>query len=108
MAMLQRVRRVRRSSVSCYGVMQVPSIAVLATTRTVGNYLEQAFPFLLSMYMHAALVDANAASRCGWIWLLARCYYPFVFKVPFPGVLLSTAPAYGSILYMISTAMLAI
>ena len=86
---------------------QVPSLAVLATTRTVGNYLEQAFPFLLSLYMHAVLVDVNVAAMCGWIWLFARCYYPLVFRVPFPGVLLSTAPAYGAIIYMLSAAMLA-
>ena len=87
---------------------RVPSVHVLAATRAVGNYLEQAPPFLLALYAHAALVSVRSATVCGWAWLVARSYYAFVFVRPFPSLLLSTVPAYLAIAYMLATAVLAL
>ena len=87
---------------------RVGSARVLAASRTVGNYLEQAPPFLLALYAHAALVSVRTAARCGWLWLAARSYYGSVFVLRFPGILLSTVPAYLAIAYMLVTAVLAV
>ena len=87
---------------------RVGSGRVLATTRTVGNYLEQAPPFLLALYLHAALVSVRTAATCGWVWLAARACYPVAFTLRFPGVLLSTVPAYLAIAYMLATAVRAV
>ena len=87
---------------------RVANARVLATTRAVGNYLEQAPPFLLALYAHAALVSVRSAAVCGWAWLAARSYYSFVFVLPFPSLLLSTVPAYLAIAYMLATAVLAL
>ena len=81
--------------------------AVLAADRAVANFLEQTPPFLLALLLHAALVSASGAARCGWIWLGARAIYPFVFAKPFPAVLLSTLPAYGCVGFMLAAALLA-
>jgi hypothetical protein len=81
---------------------------VLTADRTVANYLEQTIPFLVSMYLHAVLVSASGAAFCGWIWLAARVLYPFVFKLPFPAIFISTLPAYVCVLYMLGTALLTI
>ena len=82
--------------------------AVLAADRAVANFLEQTPPFLLALLLHAALVSASGAARCGWIWLGARAIYPFVFANPFPAVLLSTLPAYGCVGFMLAAALLAV
>ena len=82
--------------------------AVLAADRAVANFLEQTPPFLLALLLHAALVSASGAARCGWIWLGARAIYPFVFAKPFPAVLLSTLPAYGCVGFMLAAALLAV
>ena len=70
--------------------------------------MEQAAPFLIALFIHAALVDARTATRYGWVWLGSRALYPFVFRMPFPGLLVSTVPAYCCILYMLFTAVRAV
>ena len=87
---------------------RVPSTRVLAATRAVGNYLEQAPPFLLALYAHATLVSVRTAMMCGWAWLAARSYYAAAFVRPFPTLLTSTVPAYLAIAYMLATAVLAL
>lgn len=82
--------------------------AVLDADRAVGNLLEQSLPFLVSLLAHAALVDAAGAARCGWVWIVCRLVYPFAFRLPFPGVLMSTVPAYAIIAYMLATAVVAV
>lgn len=86
----------------------VPSALMLCATRTVGNFLEQALPFLLALYAHAALVSCRDAARCGWLWLLARSYYPLVYSMRFPALLLSTVPSYLCVAYMLATAVRAL
>lgn len=44
--------------------------------RTVGNMLEQSFPFLVSLWLHAFYADVGSAAQLGWIWLLFRAFYP--------------------------------
>lgn len=78
-------------------------IATLRADRTVGNYLEQLTPFLLGLYAHAILVDANRAALLGWAWLGFRSYYPGVFGAP-PFLFASTLPAYGVVWYLLATA----
>ncbi len=62
--------------------------------RTVGNMLEQSFPFLVSLWLHAFYADVGSAAQLGWIWLLFRAIYPAVFSKGIPFLLLSTVPGY--------------
>ena len=79
---------------------------MLTADRAVGNLLEQSLPFLLSMYMHAALVSSSQAATIGWIWLAFRSIYPFVYPIAFPAIFVSTLPSYTCIIYMLGTAVL--
>ena len=79
---------------------------MLAADRTVGNLLEQAVPFLVSMYMHAALVSSSQAATIGWVWVASRSIYPFVFPMAFPAIFASTLPSYTCIIFMLGTALL--
>ena len=81
---------------------------VLAANRAVANYLEQSLPFLVALYTYAGVVSASGAAIHGWVWLAARCLYPVVFPLPFPGVFLSTMPAYAVVLRMFAASVLAI
>lgn len=60
--------------------------------RTAGNMMEQAIPFLVSLWLCAIFESPTYASRLGWLWLLFRSFYPFVFA----GIWLpaSTVPGY--------------
>jgi len=75
--------------------------AVLRADRTVGNYLEQLPPFLVSLWLYAFYVSAPGAESVGYAWLAARALYPFVFSKGVPYLFLSTFPAYGFIWYML-------
>jgi uncharacterized MAPEG superfamily protein len=75
--------------------------AVLAGDRTAGNFMEQLLPFLIILFGHAAVVDANRAAVCGWIWLIFRSFYPIVYNMPFPALFLSTLPSYSIIWWML-------
>jgi len=74
--------------------------SVLAMDRTVGNFLEQALPFFLGLFLYALFVGCNTAAKLGWVWVASRAYYPLVFRHPFPAVLASTLPAYLCVLYL--------
>lgn len=74
---------------------------VLRADRSMGNYLEQLMPFVFSLIGYAAFVNAKRAAMLGWAWTFFRMYYPIVFSMPFPTLLLSTMPAYACIWYML-------
>lgn len=76
------------------------AVGVLMMDRTVGNFLEQALPFYLGLFLHAILVSPNAGAKTGWLWILFRSYYPIVWGMNFPAVLSSTMPAYLCVLYL--------
>ena len=79
---------------------------VLAADRAVGNLLEQSLPFVLSLYIHAAVVSASGAAFVGWCWLATRALYVLVFTKPFPWIFLSTIPSYWCITYLFGSALL--
>jgi hypothetical protein len=66
---------------------------MLEATRTAGNIIEQSVPFLVALWMHAALVDVRAAAKLGWMWLAFRSFYPLVFG-KLPWLFVSTFPQY--------------
>eukprot|EP01082_Thalassiosira_pseudonana_P014791 g13351.t1 g13351 contig8:465505-467258(+) len=81
---------------------------VLAANRSAGNYGEQLIPFLVSLYLYSTFMSVDGAIKCGWSWLVFRSYYSWAFKIPFPGVFLSTMPAYFCIWWMIGGTVYAI
>lgn len=70
---------------------------VLTGNRTVGNALEQAIPFLVSLWLHSIFVDVEYATFIGGIYVLTRSYYPLVFRSGGIMVFLSTFPNYACI-----------
>ncbi len=62
--------------------------------RSVGNMLEQAIPFLGSLWLHAVFVDPVVAARYGWLYILFRSIYPIGFYMGLPYILCSTIPGY--------------
>ena len=77
------------------------SARVRAADRTVGNYLEQTPAFLVSLWLHAAFVSPVNAAAFGWVWIGARSVYPWAYRLKFPGVFLSTWPAYACVFYLL-------
>lgn len=69
----------------------------LLADRSVGNTMEQAFPFLVSFWMCAVFVDVNEAAYWGWCYLASRAIYPIGFRLGLPFLLLSTLPGYACI-----------
>ena len=67
------------------------SARVRASDRTVGNYLEQSVPFLVSLWAHAAFVSPVNAAAVGWTWIAFRFIYPWAYRMRFPGC--SSAPS---------------
>jgi hypothetical protein len=84
------------------------NFTVIAANRCAGNYGEQLIPFLISLYLHSLFVSVEVATKCGWCWLMFRSYYSWAFKMPFPGLFLSTMPAYFCIWWMIGSTVVAI
>jgi uncharacterized MAPEG superfamily protein len=72
----------------------------LNADRTVGNMMEQSFPFLLSLWLHAIFISVDGAAKLGWAWLLSRVIYPAVFTSGIPILFLSTMPGYLFILLL--------
>ena len=56
-----------------------PTLLALTVDRTSGNMVEQAIPFLVSLWLHAVFVSPTGAAKLGWLWLLFRSIYPFLF-----------------------------
>lgn len=77
------------------------SYGVLCGNRTVGNTLEQTPIFLLAVALHAVTVDVHSAAQLGWLWLLFRAIYPFVFPRGAPILYLSTFSGYGLIFLLL-------
>jgi hypothetical protein len=77
------------------------SARVRASDRTVGNYLEQSVPFLVSLWAHAAFVSPVNAAAVGWTWIAFRFVYPWAYRMRFPGVFISTVPAYACVAYLL-------
>ena len=64
---------------------------MLEADRTVGNMVEQAVPFFVSLWAHARFVDPIRAAKLGWAWLAFRAIYPKVWgKIPW--LFFSTLP----------------
>lgn len=57
---------------------------IFVMERTVGNYVEQSLPFLLGLWMNAAIATPADAAKLGWTWLLLRCCYPLCFAHQLP------------------------
>ena len=79
------------------------ALAILAD-RSVGNLHEQAWPFLISMWMHALLVDDGRGQITLWfgvIWVLSRAVYPIFFSVGHPWLQCSTVPGYVVVWYFL-------
>jgi len=76
----------------------------LAGQRLIGNITEQAFPFLLSLWMYALAIDPIKASHCGIAWLCFRLWYPIAWAIKgemTPIVALATIPGYSICWYMV-------
>ena len=77
----------------------------LSAKRTVVNMIEQAFPIMLSLWMHAVFVDARRAGRLGWTYISFRALYPYAFnlmrKTKGMSIFASTFPGYAMILLLI-------
>ena len=50
--------------------------------------------------MRAFVSRVNAAAP-GWAWLGFRLVYPWAYRLKFPGVFLSTMPAYVCVAYLL-------
>jgi len=66
----------------------------LTGDRTVGNLMEQAIPFLTSLWLCATYGSPEYASKVGWIYVITRSYYPLAFYYGLPYLLFSTIPGY--------------
>ena len=73
----------------------------LTALRTVGNLMEQAIPFLTSLWLHAVFVSPEGAANVAWIYIITRSYYPIAFYLGMPYILFSTLPGYGCIFYLL-------
>ena len=69
----------------------------LTALRSIGNTMEQAFPFLTAVWLHAVFVSPERAAFIGWVYIAARSYYPIGFYFGVPFVLFSTLPGYACI-----------
>lgn len=81
---------------------------VLAANRTVANYTEQIIPFLVSLFACASFVSVARATSLGWMWLVFRSYYPFVYMKGPPILFLSTLPAYWCVWMMLGETVMVI
>mmetsp|Transcript_59347 Transcript_59347/g.105512 ORF Transcript_59347/g.105512 Transcript_59347/m.105512 type:complete len:194 (+) Transcript_59347:69-650(+) len=62
------------------------------------NQVEQAWAFFFAMWCCAASLDPIFAGACGWVWLLARVCYGYIYRVN-PSrnrLMLTTVPAYSA------------
>lgn len=83
-----------------YDSASYDKVAIMSS-RTVGNTMEQAFPFLTALWLHALFVSPESAGYIGWIYVCTRAYYPVVFYFGLPYILLSTLPGYACVFYML-------
>ena len=89
-----------------YGSSKTRTLRLLGD-RTFLNTLEQAPPFLVSLWACGLLADVELAAFCGKLYIFFRCLYPVVFRKGMPWLLLSTVPCYNLIWYMLFRAVVA-
>ena len=89
-----------------YGSSKTRTLRLLGD-RTFLNTLEQAPPFLVSLWACGLLADVELAAFCGKGYIFFRCLYPAVFRKGMPWLLLSTVPCYNLIWYMLFRAVVA-
>ena len=89
-----------------YGSSKTRTLRLLGD-RTFLNTLEQAPPFLVSLWACGLLADVELAAFCGKCYIFFRCLYPIVFRKGMPYLLLSTVPCYNIIWYMLFRAVVA-
>ena len=89
-----------------YGSSKTRTLRLLGD-RTFLNTLEQAPPFLVSLWACGLLADVELAAFCGKLYIFSRCLYPVVFRKGMPWLLLSTVPCYNLIWYMLWRAVVA-
>jgi uncharacterized MAPEG superfamily protein len=79
------------------------ALAIVAD-RAVGNLHEQAWPFLISMWMRVLLVDGESelTGWLGWCYVLTRAVYPIFFCIGHPWLQVSTVPGYLIIWFFLS------
>ena len=77
---------------------------MLAADRIVGNFLEQTWAFLISMWIYCLFVNMDIGGILGFVWFGLRVIYIFLMGcelrnfVPYR-VVIVTFPCYGIILY---------
>jgi len=89
-----------------YGSSKTRTLRLLGD-RTFLNTLEQAPPFLVSLWACGLLADVELAAFCGKCYISFRCLYPVLFRKGMPWLLLSTVPCYNLIWYMLFRAVVA-
>jgi len=57
----------------------VAAQAAMIADRGVYNALEQGFPFLALLWLHALFVNPETARLLGWVWVCARFLYPITY-----------------------------
>ena len=83
-----------------YGSSKTRTLRLLGD-RTFLNTLEQAPPFLVSLWACGLLADVELAAFLREGLHLLSCLYPIVFRKGMPYLLLSTVPCYNLIWYML-------
>jgi len=89
---------------------------IFSLDRTVGNMLEQSVPFLMALWLNAAVNSPRSAAHLGWAWLALRACYPLAFhRKPLPGarfgvssLSLITYPSYALICALLGGAVRAV
>jgi len=84
----------------------VKESAANTANRTVANAMEQAIPFLMLMWLEALFVNPRTAQILGWIWVIARFFYPIFWGFYGHFTLLvevSVSPSYIIISYFLLT-----
>jgi len=76
--------------------------AKFVADRSVANTLEQSFPFLILLWVHALFVNPATSCTLGWIYVVTRFLYPLTYGMYGQFTLaveLSTQPNYCVIFY---------
>jgi len=79
------------------GFYDLDTVAVVNTT--VRNTIEQSITFIPLLWL-CAVLGAGDAKTAGWVWVLTRSFYPFVYAMGAPWFFLSTLPGYAVQFYL--------
>ena len=80
----------------------------LTVDRSVGNTLEQMVPFLAGLWICAVFVSPSEAERLGWIYVISRSFYPFLFYLGGNWRLGATLPNYYAVFNLWKSVFLAL